>query len=67
MTLKQAIESLKEMLMIEERLLAMLTTEGTLYHEDDMKAITSKIFEVSNMILQLQRLIEQAKREHRGE
>ena len=66
MTLQQAIKSLEEMLQIEERLLAMLSAEGILYHEEDMKAISSKIFEVSGMILQLQRLIEQAKRDHRG-
>lgn len=67
MTLQQAIKSLKEMLVIEERLLAMLSSEGILYHEEDMKAISGKIFEVSGMILQLQRLIEQAKRDHRGD
>ena len=67
MTLQQAITGLKEMLTIEERLLDMLSRDDVVYHESDMKAITAKIFEVSSMILQLQVLIEKAKKDHRGD
>ena len=67
MTLHQVIAKLKEMHQIEEKLLAMLSDNTMILHEEDLKVITGKIFEVSSMILQLKNIIETAKRDHRGE
>ena len=67
MTLHQVIAKLKEMHQIEERLLAMLSDNTMILHEEDLKVITGKIIEVSSMILQLKNIIETAKRDHRGD
>lgn len=67
MTLHQVIAKLKEMHQIEEKLLAMLSDNTLILHEEDLKVITGKIFEVSSMILQLNNIIETAKRDHRGD
>ena len=65
MTVKQAVERLREMHTIEEKLLAMLSDQTMVFHEQDLKIITTKIFEVSSLILQLQAVIQKAKDDNR--
>ena len=62
MDIKIAREKLKEMCQIEEKLFAMMTSDKLILHEEDLKIITKKIFEVSSMILQLTALVEEAKK-----
>ena len=65
MTVKQAIEKLREMHTIEEKLLSMLSDHTLVFHEQDLRVITTKIFEVSSLILQLQAVIQKAKDDNR--
>tara|TARA_B100000123_G_C25708334_1_gene418666 strand:- start:144 stop:362 length:219 start_codon:yes stop_codon:yes gene_type:complete len=65
MTVKQAVERLREMRTIEEKLLSMLSDQTMVFHEQDLKIITTKIFEVSSLILQLQAVIQKAKDDNR--
>ena len=65
MTVKQAIEKLREMHTIEEKLLSMLSDHTLVFHEQDLRIITTKIFEVSSLILQLQAVIQKAKDDNR--
>tara|TARA_B100000941_G_scaffold283037_1_gene252132 strand:- start:431 stop:649 length:219 start_codon:yes stop_codon:yes gene_type:complete len=64
-TVKQAIEKLREMHTIEEKLLSMLSDHTLVFHEQDLRIITTKIFEVSSLILQLQTVIQKAKDDNR--
>ena len=64
-TVKQAIEKLREMHTIEEKLLSMLSDHTLVFHEQDLRVITTKIFEVSSLILQLQAVIQKAKDDNR--
>jgi hypothetical protein len=62
MKLGEAMRRLRELHVIEEKLLDMLIDEQADYHIDDVKAITSKIFEVVGIISQLTDLIIECKK-----
>ena len=62
MKLGEAMKKLREMHVIEEKLLDMLIDEQANYCIDDVKAITSKIFEVVAIINQLTNLIIECKK-----
>ncbi len=60
MTLAEARKKLNEMHLIEEKLLGILSDDSVVYQPDDLKAITSKIFEVVELIIRLTVLIHEA-------
>tara|TARA_B100000902_G_C27008365_1_gene763473 strand:+ start:287 stop:493 length:207 start_codon:yes stop_codon:yes gene_type:complete len=61
MNLKEATKKLQEMHIIEERLLEILSAEGASYSDEDLKQITTRIFEVVDLIMRLTVLIHQAR------
>lgn len=64
-TLKQIKKELKHAISIEEALLAMLVN-GSKYEEDDLKLLTSKLFEACGYITQLTKLLEQYAERKKG-
>ena len=62
MTLGEATRKLKEMHMIEEKLLDLLADDTVQYQPDDLKTITTKIFEVVEIIMKLTVLIHEARK-----
>ena len=62
MTLGEATRKLKEMHMIEEKLLDLLADDTVQYQPDDLKVITTKIFEVVEIIMKLTVLIHEARK-----
>ena len=62
MTLGEATRKLKEMHTIEEKLLDLLADDTVQYQPDDLKVITTKIFEVVEIIMKLTVLIHEARK-----
>ena len=62
MTLGEATRKLKEMHTIEEKLLDLLADDTVQYQPDDLKTITTKIFEVVEIIMKLTVLIHEARK-----
>ena len=61
MDLKEATKKLREMHVLEEKLLDILSDETAVYSNEDLKAITSRIFEVVELIIRLTVLIHEAR------
>ena len=62
MTLGEATRKLKEMHTLEEKLLDLLADDTVYYQPDDLKVITTKIFEVVEIIMKLTVLIHEARK-----
>ncbi len=62
MTLGEATRKLKEMHTLEEKLLDLLADDTVQYQPDDLKTITTKIFEVVEIIMKLTVLIHEARK-----
>ena len=62
MTLGEATRKLKEMHTIEEKRLDLLADDTVQYQPDDLKTITTKIFEVVEIIMKLTVLIHEARK-----
>ena len=62
MNLKEATNKLREMHVLEEKLLEILSDETATYSDEDLKKITTRIFEVVDLIIRLTVMIHEARR-----